>query len=64
MKEKDLPIFLKPEHAFHLIGVSKSKGWELLSRGELKRVKIGRSTRIPAKSLIAFVNRKMAEGEG
>jgi excisionase family DNA binding protein len=48
-----------PEAAELLGGVHPNTVWSLLRRGELRRVKVGTRTLIPASSIEAFVN-----GEG
>lgn len=49
------PLLLPPDKAFALIGVRNTKGYELISSGDLEAVKIGRSTRITVASIKAFV---------
>jgi excisionase family DNA binding protein len=44
-----------------LLGCGKTYVYELLARGELPWVKLGRLTRIPRSSLEAFVSRKVSE---
>ncbi|MCW3845976.1 helix-turn-helix domain-containing protein [Sphingomonas sp. LB-2] len=41
--------------AARMIGISRSKFYELLSSGDIEAVKLGRSTLIPVASLKAFI---------
>ena len=54
------PLAVAPKDGFQMIGVSKSKGWELIAARELQTFKIGRSTRITVASIEAFVARQLA----
>jgi excisionase family DNA binding protein len=40
------PVAVAPKIAFAALGVGNTKGYELISSGELEAIKIGRSTRI------------------
>ncbi len=42
-------------------GVSEATVWRLLRRGELARVKVGTSTRVPADAVAAFVADQLPE---
>ena len=41
--------------AAKMIGISRSKFYELLAAGEIEAIKLGRSTLIPVASLKAFI---------
>ena len=41
------------------LGCGKTYVYELIARGELQTVKLGRKTRIPAVALVEFVSRKI-----
>jgi excisionase family DNA binding protein len=56
-------LLLKDSEACTAIGVSRTVLWDLLRRGELESVKIGRSRRIPADALKAYVERLRTEGQ-
>lgn len=43
--------------AAQLLGIGRSSVYELIKRGELKTIKIGRSTLIPMDDLRAFIDR-------
>lgn len=54
------PLAVAPKDGFAMIGISKSKGWELIAARELDSFKVGRATRIPVASIEAFVARQLA----
>lgn len=49
-----------PGEAARLLAISQSQLWELLARGEIESVKIGRLRRIPHDALAAYVERLRA----
>ncbi|WP_111512245.1 helix-turn-helix domain-containing protein [Mycobacterium kyogaense] len=55
--ENDRLLFAVPEACASLGGISRTTLWELVSRGELTRVNVGRRTFVTAKSLAAYVDR-------
>lgn len=52
---------LKIEEAAAALGIGRSLTYRLIAAGELRRVKIGKSARIPRTEIEAFVARKNAE---
>lgn len=48
-------LLYRPEYAAELLGIGRSKLFELMATGQLESVKIGRSRRIPRVSLEALV---------
>jgi excisionase family DNA binding protein len=46
---------LRAEEAGIVLGISRSKVFEMLRRGELPVVRLGRSVRIPRKPLAAWI---------
>lgn len=54
------PIAVPALDGFRMIGVSKSKGYELIAAREIDTFKVGRGTYIPVASLEAFVARQLA----
>jgi excisionase family DNA binding protein len=50
------------EEAGRFLGISRSRVYELMDSGELAYVKIGRSRRIPRRSLIEFAAHRL-QGE-
>lgn len=51
------PICVRVNDAARMIGVGRTKLYELISRGELETVKIGKATRITMASLHKLVER-------
>tara|TARA_Y100000310_G_scaffold186390_1_gene186555 strand:+ start:8532 stop:8732 length:201 start_codon:yes stop_codon:yes gene_type:complete len=60
MDIKDAKLLLKVETAAELCDMGRSKFWELVMAGEIESIKIGRSRRIPADALRAWVGRQTA----
>ena len=53
-------IAVSPSHAANLIGVSRQTIYNLIERGDLRRSKVGRATRIPVADLVALIERGIA----
>jgi excisionase family DNA binding protein len=53
---------LRVEEAAEWLGLGRTKAYELVYRGVLPSVTIGRSRRVPVAALYAFVERLTAEG--
>lgn len=51
------PICIRVNDAARMIGVGRTKLYELISAGELETVKIGKATRVTTASLHKFVGR-------
>ena len=58
------PLLLKVEEAATLLGIRRSKFYELLQAGELPTVRIGRAVRIPNAAVRDYVQRLEAEQNG
>ncbi len=54
------PLLLRVEEAARLIGMGKSKTWDLVNRGDIPSIKIGKSRRVP----LAALQRWIAEQTG
>jgi excisionase family DNA binding protein len=54
-------LLVRVEEAARLLGLGRSKTYELLASGELPAVRIGRARRISIASLEGWVSRKVAE---
>jgi excisionase family DNA binding protein len=55
------PICVRINDAARMIGVGRTKLYELISSGELETVKIGKATRVTTASLHAMVKRRCSE---
>jgi excisionase family DNA binding protein len=53
----ETPLLLTIVQAAHLLGVGRSKIYELIGRGDLEVVYIGRSVRVPFDVVTEFVRR-------
>ena len=57
-----LPVLLvRPEDAAHVLGVGRTKVYELMRSGALRSVRIGGLRRVPVATLAEFVARLEAE---
>ena len=56
-------LLLRPAEAAEMIGIGRSKVYELLARGELPAIRIGGRLRIPVNKLRQWVSQKMREQE-
>ena len=54
------PICVRVNDAARMIGIGRTKLYELISSGELETVKIGKATRITTASLHRLVERRLA----
>ena len=52
------PLCVKVNDAARMIGIGRTKLYELISKGELETVKIGKATRITTASLHELVRRQ------
>ena len=57
-------LLLRPEEAAHLLGVGRSKMYELLASGAVKSVKIGVLRRVPVAALEDYVAALVERAEG
>lgn len=55
------PLLLSIPEAAQLLGIGRSKTYELVATGELATVRIGRSVRVPRTAVEEFVDRLMGE---
>jgi excisionase family DNA binding protein len=53
-------IAVSPVRAAELVGLSRATIYNLIERGELRRSKIGKATRIPVADLVALIERGIA----
>lgn len=52
------PMLLRPEEAAKMLGLGRSKVFQMLAGGELPVVRIGRSVRVPSDQLREWIQRK------
>ncbi|MGK2858192.1 MAG: helix-turn-helix transcriptional regulator [Thermoanaerobaculia bacterium] len=60
MNEKKL---LRPKEVMEVIGLGRSKLYELMSAGELPVVRIGRAVRIPADAIDEWIGRQRSDAK-
>jgi excisionase family DNA binding protein len=56
------PLLFSVTDAARLLGLGRSKLYELLSAGEVRTVKVGRRRLVPADALAEYVARLTADG--
>jgi excisionase family DNA binding protein len=56
-------ILLRPIETAEAIGVSRSRVYELISRGEIPSIRVGGAVRVPVDSLRDWVTRRLAEAD-
>lgn len=54
-------LLMRPEEAATLLGVGRSMIYELLRAGKLPAVHIGRTTSIPVRALVRWIERQTGE---
>lgn len=56
-------ILINVDEAARLLGLGRSKTYELVLSGQLRSLKIGRSRKIPKQALDEFVRSRLEEAE-
>lgn len=56
------PICVRVNDAAHMIGIGRTKLYELIAAGEIETVKLGKSTRITTASLHDLIRRQRGAG--
>lgn len=54
-------LLLRVEEVARTLGIGRSKVYELVSRGELPTVRVGKALRVPAEALRRWIGEKSAE---
>ena len=54
-------LLLRPTEAAEMLGISRSKIYELLAAGSLPVVRVGNSVRVPAEVLHQWLQQRLAE---
>ena len=57
-------LLLRPDEAAEIIGISRSRMYQLLSTGELPVVKVGNSLRVPLERLRAWIDAQVKPRAG
>ena len=55
-------LMLRPAEAANSIGVSRSKCYELIARGDIPSVKVGGCVRVPVQALRDWIAGQLASG--
>ena len=55
---------LKAEEVGHVLGVGRSKAYELIASGALPVVKIGRAVRVPERGLQMWIHEQTRQTDG
>ena len=50
------PLLLRPIEAAKLLGIGRSKAYEMIAAGELPSVRLGQSIRVPLAALKAWID--------
>jgi len=53
------PLLLRPIEAARLLGIGRSKLFEMLARQDLPVVRLGRCVRIPRRELVLWINQSL-----
>ena len=60
----DEKLLLSPDEAFRSLKISRAKGFDMIAKGELPSIKVGRLRRIPADALRSWVDKQLvAQGK-
>jgi excisionase family DNA binding protein len=63
MENEQLPVLVAmPEVPKYIGDISRSKVYELVAAGELRRIRIGRRAFISGESITGFLSKLVAEG--
>jgi excisionase family DNA binding protein len=54
------PLLLRPEAVAHLLGLGRSKVYEMIAAGELPVVRIGTAVRVPRDELLKWIRERTA----
>jgi excisionase family DNA binding protein len=52
-------LLLKPDEAATAMGISRSKAYALIARGDIPCVRVGSSVRVPVDALRDWITRKL-----
>lgn len=54
---KPEPLLLRPTEVAEMLGISRTKAYELIEGGVLPVIRIGRSVRVPRQGLLAWIDK-------
>ena len=54
-------VLLRPTEAAEVMGIGRSKVYQLIASGDLPAIRIGGSVRIPVAALAAWIARQLAD---
>lgn len=54
-----IPLLLRAEEVARLLGLGRTKIYEMMASGELPTILIGRARRVPHKKLLEWIERRM-----
>jgi DNA binding domain, excisionase family len=57
-------LLLRPTEAAEVIGLGRSKMYELLAKGIVPSIRIGKSVRVPVEDLRAWIKKQTADADG
>jgi excisionase family DNA binding protein len=57
----EMKLMMRPAEAAEAIGVSRSKAYELISRGEIPSVRVGGCVRVPVEALRQWIDKRLAQ---
>jgi len=55
--ERYIPVALRVAEAARMVGLGRSKFYELIASGDIETVKVGRCTLVPLESLFSLIDR-------
>ena len=58
------PLLYRPAEAAEALRVSRSQLYELMNRGEIPWVRVGRVRRVPVEALRQLIRARVADGTG
>jgi len=54
-------VLLRPNEAGDAIGISRSKAYELIAKGQIPSLKVGGCVRVPVDALRAWIAKQVAD---
>jgi excisionase family DNA binding protein len=60
--ENSMPLLVRAEEAARLLGISRTRTYEMLRQGELRSVRLGRARRVRLADIEALVEKLAGDG--